>query len=218
MLSLNYWKKLFNSLPKFGGVALDHEIEEVFECNGKKYYKFVNEFNIPCQRAIAYLDVQAELSQSIDKKYLENYFEAVIENANKGNLSDVGYLTRLAQQRMQNVAILDTWYKVASVLYFDENENPYNYDYEYNEKKIIEWKRHGGALGFFSATHLKGLTTFLNFSDEDMQSYSRGQQIQLMQILKYRLANLSENEKNKEKLQKLKSDVNTLEELISLTT
>jgi hypothetical protein len=209
-------KYLINPKSLFGGVALEHEVEVAFEVNGTKYYKFVNEFNIPSQRALTYLDVQAELSQKIDNKYLEAYFEAVLDAINKGNLTDVAYLTKLAKQRQDNITILDSWYKIASVLYFDENENPYHYDYEYSEKKIANWKRHGGAMGFFMQTHLNGLATFLSFSEKDMQDYSKGQMVQLLQILKYRLANISESERNSEKVQKLKSDVSIMEQLISL--
>jgi hypothetical protein len=83
--------------------------------------------------------------------------------------------------------------------------------------KIANWKRNGSALSFFLQTHLNGLVTFLNFSENDMNDYLRGQQVQLMQILSYRLDNLSESEKNSEKVTKLKSDLSITKELISLT-
>jgi len=215
MFLLGYLKRLFNS-TKFGGVTIEHPIEKAFECGNVDYFKFVNEFNIPSQRALVYLDIQAELGQKIDNKYLESYFDSVLIAINKGNLTDVAYLTKLAKQRQENITILDTWYKIASVLYFDSNENPYNYDYEYNEKKIANWKRNGSALSFFLQTHLNGLVTFLNFSEKDMKDYLKGQQVQLIQILNYRLDNILENEKNSEKLTKLKSDLSITKELISL--
>jgi hypothetical protein len=43
----------------------------------------------------------------------------------------------------------DFVYKLASVIFFDETESPYSYSFDYNKKKIEEWKKSGDTLDFF---------------------------------------------------------------------
>jgi hypothetical protein len=51
----------------------------------------------------------------------------------------------------------DLFYKMASVLAFDQNESPYYYDTKYNDEvKIPHWKKHGVDT-FFLSNALKTL-------------------------------------------------------------
>ena len=40
-------------------------------------------------------------------------------------------------------------FKLASVMYFDETENPLDYQYPYNQQKMKHWMEHNDIPGFF---------------------------------------------------------------------
>jgi hypothetical protein len=63
-------------------------------------------------------------------------------------------------------------YKLASVAYFDKNENPEDYDSKYNEKKIIEWKKNASVEAFFLSQPLKELIPYLNNASENLNAFS----------------------------------------------
>lgn len=59
------------------------------------------------------------------------------------------------------------------MVYFDETESPYNYDYKYNLAKIEKWKASGGMLDFFSRTQLKDLIPSLQSPEANADPFSQ---------------------------------------------
>jgi hypothetical protein len=53
------------------------------------------------------------------------------------------------KERLELMPLPDFVYKLASVIFFDNTESPYSYSFEYNKKKIEEWKKSGDTLDFF---------------------------------------------------------------------
>jgi len=75
------------------------------------------------------------------------------------------------KERIELMAMPEYIYKLASVIFFDETESLYSYDYDYNKQKIEKWKAAGGTLDFFSRTPLAELVPSLNMPDNDIQTY-----------------------------------------------
>lgn len=206
-------KRLF--LPTQITLKIDHEVEECFSHAGIVYYKFVNEFNIPYERAMAALDIYTELEQRADAKYTKTAFESIIEYLKKGDNINAGLVATFAIQRMDNICNADLMYKLAAVLYFDASENPYKYNPEYADKKAKSWKKDKDIEAFFLKTPLANLIPSFNSLEINIQNYTEAKRKEMLQTLKFHLSNLSVNSSNKEMISTLELQIMELEELLT---
>lgn len=150
---------------------------EAFKHGGKVYYQFADHFKMPAGRAVCALAIYEELRMRCTADYLRLHIEATdkILNAPAGKIK----LTALAQinanlkERLNLAPFPDHIYKLASVVFFDENESPYSYDFEYNQKKIAEWKKDGDLLYFFLSMPFSDLMALGSLSKERAESYFR---------------------------------------------
>jgi len=209
-----------NKLKVFFGFRIyslhaEHETELCFESGGIEYYKFVNEFKIPYLRAMAAMDIYAELEQKTDNKYIKLAFETIVEFLKKGDNVNAGRVAMNAIERMDNITNVDIAYKLASVLYIDRFENPYNYDYDYNEKKIAKWKKEKDIEGFFLKMPLADYLPSFDGLAMNMNQYTIGQRKEMIRELRSHLSALSEKSKNSVLISTLKSEISKLEELVT---
>lgn len=195
-------------------VQQNHETEFCFEAGGKKYFKFVNEMNIPAMRAMAALDIYTEVEQKTEKSYHLIAYNAILEAAKKGDLVAVGSMANFALQRLAHITNIDILYKLASVLYFDELENPYEYDPEYAEKKINIWKKES-VEGFFLSTPLKDYIPSFGSSNMNLATYTVLQRKELISQLKTHLSVLSASGSNKDLIASTSLEVEKLERLLA---
>lgn len=193
----------------------DHEVQVAFISGGVEYFMFVNEQKIPYERAMAAMDIWVEFEERTDKKYHKSAYESIIEYCKQGNLIQAANVAEFAIQRMDNISNADLMYKLASVLYFDANENCYSYDYEYNEKKINKWRAEKDIEGFFLKTPLADLLPSLPTSVMSFLEYTQAQRKELMYHLKDRLSKLSKGSKNHDLISTLELQIKELEELIT---
>ena len=134
---------------------------EAFKHGGHTYYQFQDNFKLPTGRAICSLAIYSELQMRCTDEYLRKHCEATDIILNGGNNGKVR-LTQLAQinnnlkERLNLAPFPDHIYKLASVIFFDETESPYSYDFEYNQKKIAAWKKDGDLLYFFFECAVQG--------------------------------------------------------------
>lgn len=190
-----------------------HETEFCFEAGGKKYFKFINEFTIPSTRAMSALDVYTEVEQKVDKPYLDLAFATIRDLCNKGDLVGVAAVVLNAQKRLDHICNVDMVYKLASVLYFDEEENPYDYDTEYAEKKIALWRKEN-VKSFFLRTPLSDYLPSFGISSVSIANYTHLQRVELVSHLKKHLSQLSASDNNKDLIASTLLQVETLEQLI----
>lgn len=140
---------------KFRPYLLDgkYRITEAFDHDGTKYLMFENPVEVPTARMLAAQAVYVELEMRCDREYLELHCKAVdkILNENKKGIN-VTYLAQLNQNLKERLGLMplpDFVFKLASVIFFDESESPVSYDFGYNEKKIVKWKKDPEMLSFF---------------------------------------------------------------------
>lgn len=173
---MNLFKKILpRKKPKVK--AFGTEIAtEAFKHGGHTYYQFTDNFKMPTGRAVCSLAIYSELQMRCTDDYLRKHCEATDIILNGGNNGKVR-LTQLAQinnnlkERLNLAPFPDHIYKLASVIFFDETESPYNYDFEYNQKKIAAWKKDGELLYFFLSVPFKDLMPFGSMSKERAASY-----------------------------------------------
>jgi hypothetical protein len=165
--------KLFQRLfkPPFQS---DMPIVFAFEVGGTKYYQFDDAFNTPCERALAALPYYRELDMRCTREYLLKHTEAVTEllTGTKVNLEKLGQLNVQLKDRLNMIFEPDIAYKLASVVYFDKSESPYQYDFKYARKKIAHWKKHKGVHDFFLQMPLQKLIPFLSGVEMNLDIFS----------------------------------------------
>lgn len=209
---MNVLKAIF--LPTKINLNVEHEVEECFASGGVKYFKFVNEFKIPYSRAMAACDIYRELQDMTDSKYHKSAYNTIVEYLRQGKNDLAAIVCHNTLERMDNICNVDLMYKLASVLYFDASENPYNYDYEYAERKIKKWKKDDKIDAFFLKTPLSDLMPSFDGLTLNIMDYTEAQRKSMLAILRSHLSNLSEGSKNHDLILTLQSQINELEELV----
>lgn len=148
---------------------------EAFKHKGKTYYQFQDNFKMPAGRAICALAIYEELRMRCTADYLHKHIaatKAILNPENKKiKLAELAIINNNLEERLNLAPFPDHIYKLASVVFFDETESPYNYDFEYNQKKIAEWKKDGQILYFFLNMPFNDLMPFGKLSNERAQSY-----------------------------------------------
>lgn len=150
---------------------------EAFRHGGHIYYHFADDFKMPAGRAIPSLAFYAELKMRCNEDYLSKHIEATekILNAGAGKirLTELAQINANLKERLTLAPFPDHIYKLASVIFFDETESPYGYDFAYNQKKIEAWKKDGELLYFFLSVPFKDLIPHGTLSKENAESYLR---------------------------------------------
>lgn len=146
------WRKLFRK--RFRSRLLDgkYKVTEAFKLGGTTYYMFDQTAEVPTGRMLAALAVYTELEMKVDKEYLELHtkaMEKLLSDPKKINVMYIAQLNLNLKERLELMPLPDFVFKLASVIFFDETESPYSYSFEYNKKKIEDWKKSGDTLDFF---------------------------------------------------------------------
>lgn len=177
---IKYLSKFFTSKPKFI-VDGKTEIIPAFQLAGVEYYQFDSILALPYLRGLAAVEIYTEMQMKVDYDYLKQHTEAFDKIIGESKLT-VNSLVRLKQlndqikERLQWAVDIDLCYKLASVVYFDKNEDPNKYDAAYNAKKIKLWKESEEVDAFFLRQPISSLIPFLQESGMNVKSYSEQQQ------------------------------------------
>lgn len=151
------------------------KIVEAFEYKGQKYYMFEDIFTIPSIRGLQALDYYDEFNMRCTKEFLIKYCEAVdtiLSNTKRLDLTKLATITGYLKERLTMIPVPDHIFKLASVIFFDDTENPYFYDRKYAEKKIDHWKKDPEMINFFLRTPLKDLIPYLELQEQNLSTYS----------------------------------------------
>lgn len=172
----NLAKQIPQNKRKWELIEGKYKVEDAFSIGGKVYRMFSDPAATPTGRALAALTIYEEFNMRCTRDYLELHCKAVdsiLSDPKKINISHLVVLHRNLKERLNMALFPEHVYKLASVIFFDESESPYNYDYQYNNKKIEEWKAAGGTLDFFLTTPLRELIPSLQLPEENVENYFR---------------------------------------------
>jgi hypothetical protein len=155
-----------------------------------EYFQFDDAFNLPYLRGLTTITYFREMQMNCDRELLlahcdakENISKKLMEafniQAGKMNLTKIFDLQKesiaLDMQLKERVTMItdpDLIYKLASIVFFDKNESPYNYEHSYNLKKIEFWKKHKNMHDFFLSMPVQKLVPFLKTLPQDTLSSS----------------------------------------------
>ena len=147
-------------------------IIKAFKSGGKQYYQFEDINNMMTGRAFTCIDYYHELSSRVTREYLEQHCAKMDElfSADSINVMEIAKIESQLKERLTMVVDPDIVYKIASVVYFDESESPWSYDFKYNQKKIERWKSLS-LNDFFFMIRVKDLIPLGNLSNQDLETY-----------------------------------------------
>jgi hypothetical protein len=165
------------------------QIEFVFQSGDRNYFKFSSEVNIPFQRAVAARDILTEELWQINPDQLKGWVKGLInvitDDKRKGDkkIYEIGVLAHRLQEQLEMSFSLTRQFKLASVLYFDEQENPLDYQYPYNAEKMRYWMANNDVPGFFLNLPEYLLIPSGKELAENFQTYLEGETMQRLKDL-----------------------------------
>lgn len=149
--------------------------EPAFKVGNVQYYRFCKETSMPWGRYMflqTFLHAQ-ELRIDMDllKGYIQLMKKAVNGNAKIGiDLITVMKVITQLESRCELEFEVETTYRLASVMYFDQNEDLYHYDKAYNDNKIATWKE-AKVVDFFYTRPMDELLGLSSSSPEDLRRF-----------------------------------------------
>lgn len=153
-----------------------YKIVEAFILDGVRYFQYEDAFEAATGRQLGAIAIYEEMNMRCSREYLEMHVKAmekILSNPQKINVGLIARLNQFLKERLELIVLPDYVYKLASVMFFDETESPYTYNFDYNEKKIAKWKAAGGTLDFFSQTPLGKLIPSMRTLGKDLSTYSQ---------------------------------------------
>jgi hypothetical protein len=152
-----------------------HKIELAFTANGIDYYHFPDVLSMGFERALTALSFYEELRMRTTREYLEAHCRAmreILADPKKIDVYRISILNKNLQDRLGLIVEPEIVYKLAAVMYFDQTEDPYRYDFAYGQKKIERWKKDLSLKSFFLSTPIKNLIPGLDSFEENLENYS----------------------------------------------
>ncbi len=162
-------------------------VEPAFKVNGKQYYRFIKDVEIPYGR---YMFIQTFLYEQqirMDLATLNGYIQkmkfAVNGSVQRGiDLITVVKTLGQMESRVELAFDVDTTYRLASVMYFDDTEDLITYDKPHNDKKVLLWKG-ARVTDFFYTRPMGELLGLSSFSPEGLVTFIEGQEALLKELI-----------------------------------
>lgn len=153
--------------------ALDNEGKQ-FEVDGVKYYRFKQDSFMPWGRYKMLSMFIKQVDLRMTPQILGGYIDKIEKNISgeKGavNLTKCYEALMAMKARLALTFEIETVYSYASVVYFDDTENLYDYDKTTNDKKIARW-REANTVDFFYMRPMNELFNLKNTSKQDLEDY-----------------------------------------------
>lgn len=164
--------------PKDFFKDIKHIIIYAFSIGERHYFRFDDLLNIPYDRGLKTLVYYKELEMNCDRDFIVAHTQAFdnVFSGSKMTTKDLVTLVDLNNQLKQRLELPkepDLMYKMAAVVFFDQNENPNVYEFKYGEKKIRAWKKDTTLTDFFLQKPLLELIPYLQYAGENLEQFSR---------------------------------------------
>lgn len=156
-----------------GAIKTTHPVDYLFTLQGIKHYRYKDISKTNCQRMFAANDYYNELSMRCSREYLLEHTKAMdaILSDKSIDIQKVAQLNLQLKERLDMIHESDMIYKIASVIIFDVNENPYEYDFKYGQEKIERFKKKAQSDPMFLIKLFKITVGSPNMSDQDLLMY-----------------------------------------------
>jgi hypothetical protein len=213
-----------SDIPVYCGVCDPErwsQIEYAFTSGGKHYFRFSAEVNIPFQRAIAAKDILTEELWQIDPNVLRGWTESLVgiitnpKSTPDKKIYEVTVMASRLKEQMDISFSLVRQLKLATVVYFDEQENPLDYQYPYNKTKMEHWMKHNDVQGFFLNLPQYLLLPSGKELAQNFPIYLQAESGNLQNLLKHIIGNLPSDDSSKDLKNALLGQMETLSNINS---
>lgn len=182
-MNLKFWKKNKKN-PKTFNIYHEDFSDKVepatdnngkhFEVDGVKYYRFKQETFMPYGRYKMLEMFIKQVDLRMTPQILSGFIDKIEKNISgeKGqvNLTKVYEAIMSIKARLALTFEIETVYSYASVVYFDDTENLYDYDKKTNDAKIARW-REANTIDFFYIRPMSELFGLKSISKQDLEAY-----------------------------------------------
>lgn len=146
-------------------------IKKVAKIKGRQLYQFKNLLDMPSNRYNQCSRFTTEFTMRLDADILKTSIKDCLEYCNEGNFTKVIGILTLLQEHTNMLLSLSASYRLASCVYFWEDENLDNYDFEIGDEKIKLFKEMGFE-SFFLTAPMNNFVPQMNISAQDLEAYS----------------------------------------------
>jgi hypothetical protein len=147
--------------------------------DGVQYFEFVNLGDMPRQRMVHYGYLREEMVMGIDRELQVKLIDKMLEANDKGEHSRVGALGYMFKDIVSNITTMESLYNMASVMYFDAQEDLVKYDLDYNRVKISRFKSITDKSFFFSHLLQNSLKSTADKLPKDIQQFLNENEVRL---------------------------------------
>jgi len=148
-----------------------HNIKKAFVLEGVQYYTFCDLLEIPHRRGLVAMEYSQDVQAKITKDVLELALRS-IKTALNQRIPDIVTASSIVsdlEERNKWIIETETFFKLASVFFFTDKEDPNQYDFAFNKKKIQVFIEKSDS--FFLQGPLKILAPSLQLSPADTLIY-----------------------------------------------
>lgn len=173
-MTITNWKRLFRKKPNYPKDA-KHTISYAFTEGGVDFYQFEDIFSLPYLRGLTALQYYTEFDMRCDRSYLKAHtkkMDEIMSDSSGINIGQIALLNMQLKERMDWIIEPDLMYKLASVVFFRKQENPYIYEQAAADANMKLWKASKEAHDFFLQKPLTDLIPYLKDVDIDFPLYS----------------------------------------------
>lgn len=153
---------------------LADKIELAFTSGGKKFYRFIAEYQMPTGRykwVMNYLrEVDLRIDLSTMKAYMAEIIKCIDGSKKQIDLINVFKIVTSIQSRLELAFEPETIKRLASVTYFDDTEDLSDFSMQKGEEKRKWWDKHN-TLDFFLTNPISELLGMKGISLESLQAY-----------------------------------------------
>lgn len=197
--------------PRWNGMPCETMIVPAFISGGIQYFMHIEIAGMAAGRAFSAIQFNEEHEMKVDKPYLDAFIKSSKEALNANDKVLAGHYLKVLEQRQKFIIEPDILYKLASVVFFDESENPFSYDPTYGAAKVEKWKEEE-VEHFFYGTPMRAYLPSLATFESGLGSYIAAVRLQTAQELESFAATLSKNPQNSATVDYLTSQAGTRRE------
>lgn len=145
--------------------------------NGEQYYEFANIADMPETRRQEYNNLREEAVMGITRELLVKTFDSILDQVDKGEVSKIASTAFIVKDMLLNITSKEILYKMASLVYFDEREDISMYDLDYNNEKILLFKKIEDQGFFFGRLLDNGSKSTGDTLRPDIQKYLKESEV-----------------------------------------
>lgn len=160
-------------------IDIKHKVEFVFQVKSKKYYRFIEDHQIPVGRyKYIYAALkEVDLRMSIDTlKSFVAEMKKILDGGMKKNLVSMEQMWKLVFNLETRISVPfepGTVRKLASILFFDETEDLRTFNQKYGDDKVKFWMDNN-VMDFFLTMPIVELLGLKNISLASLEEYIQG--------------------------------------------